>query len=124
MHLTIHVPRPYEAEVKPALKQDLEIRPRFYRKQGWVPLLPITVSDAKGRERRYMLSVSATNGAVVTQEMKEVIPDADTKGKIVDNDNEEDKYSEDVANPAHADESGKSPEIEAVLAAAEHGQTS
>lgn len=85
MQLTIHVPRPYEADLKPSLKQDLEVRPKFYAKQGWVPLLPITTTDAKGRERRFMLSVSATNGAVRTMEMKEVEPEVDTKGRL-DND--------------------------------------
>lgn len=82
MQLTIHIPRSYEADLRPSLKQDLEIKPKFYAKQGWVPLLPITTTDAKGRERRFMLAVSATNGGVKTFEMKEVEPEVDTRSRV------------------------------------------
>jgi hypothetical protein len=127
MFLTIHTPRPYEAEIKPQLKQDLEIRPRFYRKQGWFPLLPITIVNAKGRERRYMISVSATSGALMMQEMKEVAPDADTKGKTVDSDEdiddrEEEQESENESTPTEGDK--LSVQVERALAAAEQGQAS
>jgi hypothetical protein len=91
MELTIHIPRPYEADVRPAVRQDIEIRPKFYSKQGWVSLLPITSTDAKGRERRFMLSVSATNGAVKVFEMKEVEPEVDTRSRIDDVDEEDTK---------------------------------
>jgi hypothetical protein len=77
MKLVVHLPRQSEAELEPRLKEDLVIRPKFYKKTGWVPVFHFTTSDAKNREERHVLLVSAATKQIKVEKLVEVIPACD-----------------------------------------------
>ena len=87
MKLGIQLPRKSEASIKPDnIDNDIIIKPRFYRRKGWVNIVYFTVVDAHNHEDRYVLTVSAGNKQLRLEKLIEVIPDCD-KAVTKDKDN-------------------------------------
>jgi hypothetical protein len=81
MKIVIHLPRHSEAELEPSLRTDLSVKPKFYKKTGWVPVFYFTTVDAHQREERHVLMVSAANKQIKVEKLVEVIPACNEKGK-------------------------------------------
>ena len=77
MKIRFHLPRESEAKLSPALKQDLDIHPRFYKKAGFTPFIYFTTVDAKGNEEPYVMLVNAASKAIRVEKLVEVIPACD-----------------------------------------------
>ncbi len=94
MKLKIHLPRESEAKITPTIRQDIEIAPRFYKRNGWVPVFYFTAVDAKGNEVQYVMTVSAGTMQVRIEKLVDVIPACD----------EDDVKEEDVNDSGQSDD--------------------
>lgn len=84
MHAKIHLPRESEGTVKPPLEGDITIKPRFFKRVGWVPLFGLTVSDANKREDNYIVMVSAATKYIKIEKLVEVTPKCDEEIQVIE----------------------------------------
>ena len=97
MKIQIHLPRQSEAEIEPALEDDITVLPKFYKKSGFVNFLYITTITAKGKETRHVLTVNASNGKLLLNSLVEVMPDCDNPNKREKKDAESSGQTDDEA---------------------------
>ena len=73
---------PAETEAKVEIKENGEvvISPRFPSAKSAASIGSVIVKGSKGKERRYILAVSGSQGKVSAFEAKSVEPEFDTKG--------------------------------------------
>lgn len=74
MKILLHLPRNSEAEIEPKLNSDIIVRPKFYKKSGWVPVFYITTVDNYNHEERHVFSISASTKQLKVEKLLEVIP--------------------------------------------------
>lgn len=87
MKIILHVPRKSEAELHPDLKQDISVTPRFYHRQGLVPVFYFTTVDAKGNEEKHVLTINAGNKKMHINKLVEVVPACDEDKKSINHAN-------------------------------------
>jgi hypothetical protein len=83
MHAKIHLPRESEGAVKIQADGDIVIKPRFFKKIGWVPLFHMTLTDANKREDNYVVMVSAATKYIKVEKLVEVVPQCDEELSII-----------------------------------------
>ncbi len=104
MEVKIHLPRKSEAELNPTLEQDLIVRPKFYKRTGWVPVFHMTTVDEQGNEELYTMVISAATKQIRVDKLVEVVPACDdpkrskVKAEVGDVEGVEEEEEEDDAD--------------------------